>query len=86
MIEVTVSGRGHLQRPETDVVQSLVVDTVSLISRLDQLMYRQSRVIRFHHCIGYLSKISDTLRKPEVISINRFIPISEKDGKNGDLN
>ena len=39
MVEVGVRRRGQLQRPEADVVQSLVVDAVSLVCVLDQLMH-----------------------------------------------
>lgn len=39
MVEVTVGGCGQFEGSEADVVQSLVVDTVSLVCVLDQLMH-----------------------------------------------
>ena len=39
MVQVGVRRRRELQRPEADVVQSLVVDAVSLVCVLDQLVH-----------------------------------------------
>ena len=46
MVEVTVGGRGQLEGTEADVVQSLVVDTVSLIRVLNELMNGESGIVR----------------------------------------
>ena len=38
MVEVSVRGRGELESPEADVVESLVVNAISLVSVFDKLM------------------------------------------------
>ena len=55
MVQVAIGGRGQLQRAETDVVQSLVVDAERLVRVLDQLMDRQRRVVRLHHRVRHLT-------------------------------
>ena len=55
MVQVAVGRRRQLQRAETDVVQSLVVDAVGLIGVLDQLVDGQRRVVRLHHRVRHLT-------------------------------
>ncbi|EZA57341.1 hypothetical protein X777_02592 [Ooceraea biroi] len=40
MIEITVARVGNLQRAEADIVQSLVIDAISLVGVLHQLVHR----------------------------------------------
>ena len=54
MVQVTVCWGGEFQGPEADVVQSLVVDTVGLVGVLNELVDRQSGVIRLHNGVRYL--------------------------------
>ena len=54
MVEVTVRGRRQLQGAEADVVQSLVIDAVALVSVLDQLMYGECGVVRLHDRVRHL--------------------------------
>jgi len=54
VVQVAVGGRGQFESAEADVIESLVVDTVSLIGVFDQLMDRQSRVVRLHHRVRHL--------------------------------
>jgi len=45
MVQVTVGGRGELERSEADVVEGLVVDTVGLVGVLDQLVDGEGGVV-----------------------------------------
>jgi hypothetical protein len=54
MIEVAVGGRGQLECPEADVVESLVVNAERLVRVLDQLMHGEGRVVRLDHGVGDL--------------------------------
>ncbi len=40
MIEITIGRSGELKGPETDVIQSLIVQRKALIGILNKLMYR----------------------------------------------
>ena len=51
VVEVAVGRRRQFQCAETDVVQSLVVDTERLVGVLDELMDRQCRVVRLYYCV-----------------------------------
>ena len=42
--------------PEADVIKSLVVNTIGLVSILNQLMHRQGGVVGFHHSVRYLDR------------------------------
>jgi len=55
MIQVAVRRSGEFQRPETDVVQSLVVDAESLVGVLDELVNGKSCVVRLDDCVGNLT-------------------------------
>ena len=48
MVEVAVGRSGQLQRAETDVVQSLVVNAVSFIRVLNELMHGQCCIVRLN--------------------------------------
>ena len=48
MVEVSVGGRGELQCPEADVVESLIINTEGLVRVLDKLVNRESRVVRLN--------------------------------------
>ena len=54
VVEVTVGRSGQLEGPEADVIQSLVVNAERLVRVLDQLVDRQSRVVRLHDHIRHL--------------------------------
>ena len=54
MIQVSVCWSCQFQGPEADVVQSLVVDAVSLVGVLNELMDGQSGVVWFHNGVRYL--------------------------------
>ena len=54
MVEVTIGRSCQLESTETDVVQSLVVDAVSFVSVLNQLMNRQCRIVWFDNCVRHL--------------------------------
>ena len=56
MVEVSIGRVSQLQGPEADVVQSLVVDAVSFVSVLDQLVDGQSGVVGLHHGVGHLGR------------------------------
>lgn len=61
MVEVTVGGRRQFEGTEADVIQSLVVNTVRLVRVFDELMNRQSRIVRLHHCVRHLSAHHNTV-------------------------
>jgi len=46
VVEVTVGRSGEFECTETDVIQSLVVDAVSFVRVLDQLMHGQCCIVR----------------------------------------
>jgi len=69
MVQIAVRGRVQLQRPETNVVQRLVVDAVRLVGVLYQLVHGQRHVIRFHDGVGYLYNASINFR----VDISLFI-------------
>lgn len=48
MVQVAVGWVCQLQCAEANVVERLIVDAVSLVSILDQLMDRKSRIVRFN--------------------------------------
>ena len=54
MVEVAVGRRRQLQCAEADVVESLVVDAERLVRVLDELVDRQSRVVRLDHHVRHL--------------------------------
>lgn len=67
MVEVSICGRGELQRAEADVIEGLIINAVGLIRVLNQLMHRQGGVVRLHHCIRHLegkyNQISEVIIK-----------------------
>lgn len=62
MVKVAVGGRCELQRAEADVVQGLVIDAVSLVRVLHQLVDGEGGVVWFHHRVGHLKKEKAPLR------------------------
>ena len=56
VVEISVGWGGQLEGTEADIVQSLVVDTVSLVCVLHELVDRQSGVVGLHNSIGYLQQ------------------------------
>ena len=58
VVEVTVGRSGQLQSAETDVVQSLVVNAVSFVGVFNELMHRQSRIVRLHDRVRHLHNIA----------------------------
>ena len=51
VVEVTVCGRGQLQCAEADVIQRFVINAVSLIRVLDQLVNGEGGIVWLHHCV-----------------------------------
>merc|ERR1719208_38102 len=49
VVEVTVGGSGELQSSEADVVESLVVNAVGLVSVLHELVHGEGGVVGLHH-------------------------------------
>ena len=49
MVQIPVGWGGELQGSEADVVQSLVIDAVSLVGVLNELVDRQGGVVRLHN-------------------------------------
>merc|ERR1719438_267582 len=54
MVEVTIGGGGELQGSEADGIESLVVNTIGLISVLDQLVNREGGVVWLYHGVRNL--------------------------------
>ena len=48
MVEITIGRSCQLKSTEANVIKSLIVDTESLVSILNQLMNRQSSIVRFY--------------------------------------
>merc|ERR1711988_361815 len=48
VVQITVSWCGQLQGPETDVIQSLVVQQHALVCIFDQLVERKHGIVRLH--------------------------------------
>ena len=57
MVEISVAGTLQFQRVMADVVKSLVVDDVTLVSVLYQLMERESGVVRLDNSLGDLERV-----------------------------
>merc|ERR1719213_163133 len=51
VVQITIGWRGQLQGPETNIIQSLIVQKHAFICILHQLMEGQHCVVRFHNCI-----------------------------------
>ena len=62
VVEVTVRGVRQLERAHTDIVESLVVDTESLVRVLNKLMNRQGGVVGFDDCVRHLGRRDDRER------------------------
>ena len=56
MVQVTVGGGGELEGTEADVVESLVVNAVCLVSVLNELMDGQGGVVWLHNSVGHLEQ------------------------------
>ena len=57
MVQITVCWGGEFQGSEANVVESLVIDTVSLVGVLNKLVNGQGGVIWFYNCVWYLKAI-----------------------------
>ena len=57
MVEISVAGTLQFQRVMADVVKSLVVDDVTLVSVLYQLMERESSVVWLDNSLGDLERV-----------------------------
>ena len=55
MIEIAVGGGGELESSEADIIQSLVVDAVCLVSVLDELMDGEGGVVRLNDSVRHLN-------------------------------
>ena len=51
MVQVPVGGRGQFQGTETDVVESLVINTVGLVCVFHQLMHGEGGIVGFDNCV-----------------------------------
>ncbi len=69
MVQITVGGRGQLERAEADVVQSFVVQTEGLIGVLDKLMHGQDAIVRLNDGIGDLGGRDDGIGGHDAIGI-----------------
>ena len=56
VVQVTVGWGGELEGAEADVVQGLVVDAVSLVSVLDELVDGEGGVVRFDNGVRHLGR------------------------------
>ncbi|GBE59143.1 hypothetical protein BOVATA_006360 [Babesia ovata] len=54
VVEVSVGGRGELERAEANVVQGFVVDNLDLVGVLDQLVHGQGGVVGLNDGVGDL--------------------------------
>ena len=59
MVQVTIGWGGQLERSEADIVQGLVINAVSLIGVLDELVHRQSGVVRLNDGVGDFRRWDD---------------------------
>ena len=51
MVQVTISGIGELQGSEADVIESLIINAVSLICVLNKLMDREGGIVGLNNCV-----------------------------------
>ncbi len=63
MVQVTVRGRGELERTEADIIQGLVIENHALIGVLYKLMHGKRGVVRLDNSVGYLGGLEDRERK-----------------------
>ena len=59
MVQVTIGWCGQLEGTEADIVQGFVINAVGLIGVLDELMHRQSGVVRLNDGIGDFRRRDD---------------------------
>ena len=52
MVKITIGGGGEFEGAEADIVQSLVIDTVSLIGILNELMNGEGSIVRLKQQIN----------------------------------
>ncbi|KAF4522001.1 hypothetical protein B566_EDAN010850 [Ephemera danica] len=64
MVEVTIGWRCEFECAEADVVERLIVDAERLVCVLHELVYRQRRVVRFHHCLRNLYAETPSSQQP----------------------
>ena len=51
MVQVTICGCGKFQGTETNVIKSLIINTVGLVCVFYQLMYGECGVVGFNNCV-----------------------------------
>jgi len=56
MVQVSIGGSGQLQSSIADIIKSLVVDDHSLVGVLNQLMDRESAIVRFDYSVGHFRR------------------------------
>ncbi len=66
MVEVAIGGRGQLESAEADVVERLVVDAVSLVRVLHQLVHGERRVVGLDDGVGHFWRRHDCKYNPEL--------------------
>lgn len=54
MVEIAIGGGGELERPEADIVESLVINAERLIRVLDELMHGEGGIVRLDDGVGHL--------------------------------
>ena len=68
-----ISNEGHACSPETNVIKSFVVDDVSHVCILHQLMDGQRSVIRFYYYVRDLKRYNTQAVKAYHVTIRHFI-------------
>ena len=56
MVQISVCWGGQLQGTEADVVKGFVVNAVSLIGVLNELVNRQGSIVRFNNGVGHFGR------------------------------
>jgi len=51
MIQITISWGGEFKSSEANIVESFIINNLSLISIFDKLMYWKSCIIWFYNCV-----------------------------------
>jgi len=53
MVEISVGGSCQFKGSEADIIEGFIVNDHALISVLDQLMHRESGVVRLNHSVRH---------------------------------
>lgn len=58
MVKVTIGRGSQLESAEADLIQSLVINTESLVRVLNELMHREGGIVRLDDGIGDLKSLA----------------------------